>query len=104
MDPNPYESPHSPEPDRKPSAARRTIGTAAIVLLTPIAMLIAIKASCTACDAVLNTNLFGDDYGLMFLVGWTIVLVPPAAVLCGMILWARLARQEEEADQRRNDG
>ena len=73
---------------------KRSIGVGAILLLTPVAVAIAFGASCAATIAVLNTNIFGQNYGAMFVVGWAIFLLPPLAVLIGMLWWAKRRSRE----------
>jgi hypothetical protein len=93
LEPNPYESPRSGEPLTKGTTIKRSIGAGAILLLTPIAVAIAFGASCAATYAVLSTSFFGNNYGLAFIVGWSIFLIPPVAVLLGMIWLAIRARR-----------
>src|SRR4029453_15749270 len=87
-DPNPYEPPREPEALTTPQVVKRGIGVGVILLLTPVAVAIAFGASCAATYAFLNTSLFGQNYGLVFIFGWSIFLLPPFAVLVGMIWWA----------------
>src|SRR5262245_32469283 len=85
-DPNPYEPPREPEPLTTGKVVKRGVGVGVILLLTPLAVLIAFGASCAATYAFLNTSLFGQNYGLAFIFGCSICLLPRIAVLVRVIL------------------
>jgi hypothetical protein len=87
-DPNPYEPPRESELVTTAKVIKRGIGVGLILLLTPIAVLVAFGASCALTIAVVDSPLFGQNYGLVFVVGWSIFLLPPMIVLAGMIWWA----------------
>src|SRR5690242_9927224 len=99
MEQNPYESPKVPNSRKPSSVLRRSIGAVVILLLTPVAVAIAFGGSCAATFAILNTNIFGQNYGLAFLVGWSIFLIPPALVLVAMVWWFRVQLRSERASQ-----
>jgi hypothetical protein len=82
---------------------KSTLGTVVIVLLTPVAVGIALCGSCTATYAFLESPTFGQNYLLVFVVGWSIFLIPPAAVLVGMIWWAVLRRSQSNRLDRKPD-
>lgn len=96
MNVNPYESPRESQPLAQ-EKVKRAIGVGTILLLTPIAVLIALGGSCLASMAVVD---FIADLGTAVVVGLTVFLLPPALVLLAMIWWAvqasRRARQERD--------
>jgi cbb3-type cytochrome oxidase subunit 3 len=71
---------------------------AAILMLTPLAVLIAFGGSCAATHAFVNTSIFSEDYGMVFVVAFLIFLIPPAVVLIGMIWWAVRTHSRAKAD------
>ena len=89
-EPNPYESPHTGQPLAPVQVVKRGIGAATILLLTPVAVLITGGISCGA--SILYTDSVSAPASPPILrlndVGLAIFLVPPAAVLIGMIVWA----------------
>ena len=108
MEPNPYESPKVPEPLTAGAVVRRSIGAGTILLLTPVAVIIAFGGSCAATNAFVSTNLF--DLGTAIFVGFSIFLIPPAVVLIGMIWWAgrenaraKAAARDKRTEEKRGD-
>jgi hypothetical protein len=96
-DPNPYESPREPPPPSTGQVVKRGVGVVTILLLTPLAVLIAAGASCAATIAVVDSPPFAGKYGLAFIVGWAIFLPPPIAALAAMIWWARHTYVRDQA-------
>ena len=94
MEENPYQAPRDQKPLTAARAIKRSIGAGIILILTPIAVAVAFGASCAATNAFLNTNIFGQNYLLVFIVAWAVFLLPPAAVLAGMLWWAIRARRQ----------
>lgn len=81
-DQNPYEPPRSVEPFTPAKLPKREIGAGVILLLTPIAVGIAIGCSCTA------ANYVTGDLNTAIMRGILVAFVPPAVVLIAMIMWA----------------
>ncbi|QDU29739.1 hypothetical protein ETAA8_48540 [Anatilimnocola aggregata] len=92
MEQNPYESPRVPEPLTTSTVIKRTISVTLILLLTPLAVGIAFGGSCAATIAFVDSSAFGEDYGMVFVVASSIFLIPPVAVLVGMVWWASRVR------------
>lgn len=89
-DPNPYEAPQTEVSLRPGQVVKRGFGVALILALTPLAMAIAVFASCTASRWVdsLSPTL-------------TVTLVP-LACLTGLMVWAAFLdrRRKDDANQR----
>lgn len=98
MEQNPYESPRVPTPQTPHTVVRRAIGVAAILMLTPLAVLIAFGGSCLATRAFANSPTPGLDLGSVIAIAFSIFLIPPAAVLIGMIWWAVRTHSRAKAD------
>ena len=84
-EPNPYEPPQTPVPLKPAQVAKRGLGLLAIILLTPLAVLITGGISCFAGATYFEANQttpWSAERGL------AIFLVPPLIVLVGMIGWA----------------
>jgi hypothetical protein len=89
MDPNPYESPRTPEPLKPGKVIKRSIGAVAILLLTPVAVGIALGVSCsfgTSNSFILRMLSYFGNVQAVYFAAWSVVLIPPALVLIGM-LW-----------------
>jgi hypothetical protein len=88
-EPNPYEPPRESEQLTTGKVVKRGIGVGVILLLTPLAVLIAFGASCAAVnvfmDRFVEKPLFGNAF---VVVAFSIFLLPPAITLVGMIWWA----------------
>ena len=97
MEQNPYESPREQKPLTAGTTIKRSIGVGLILILTPIAVAVAFGASCAATNTFLNTNIFGQNYLLVFIVAWALFLLPPAAVLTGMLWWAIRVRRQSRS-------
>jgi hypothetical protein len=80
---NPYQPPREPDPLTKKPPLKRAIGVGTILLLTPLAVLIAGGASCAAAVAIVER--FSDT---AMGVGMIVCLTPPALALVAMIWWA----------------
>jgi hypothetical protein len=95
-DPNPYDPPQTPTPLAPAQTVKRGLGVAAILLLTPLALMIAGGVSCATAMAMVDAveATFGGGVGLaLFLI---VSFVPPIVVLVLMICWAiRAARQRQ---------
>jgi hypothetical protein len=98
---NPYESPKVPQPVQRRPLLRRSVGGALILLLTPVAIAIAYGGSCAATNAFLDTNVFGQNYGLVALVGFSIFLIPPIVVFIGMVWWFRAYMRAKTVDSKK---
>jgi hypothetical protein len=88
MDQNPYESPRSDKPLAPADKIKRGIGVGVILLLTPIAVVIAILRSCTAANYAANIP---GEVGAGITLGYLVAFVPPIIVLIAMGLWALCA-------------
>lgn len=90
MDVNPYQPPREPDPLQKKQAVKRAIGMATVLILTPVAVLIAAGASCTAAVLIADTlPLFGNSTrNAAIVVPLVVFIVPPVLVLIAMIGWA----------------
>jgi hypothetical protein len=84
-EPNPYKPPQSPEPLKPIQVAKRGLGLLAIILLTPVAVLITGGISCAAGAAYFDAH---QNAPWPVERALTIFLVPPLLVLVGMICWA----------------
>ena len=91
--PQPYESPREEKPLTTISVVKRSIGAGVILLLTPVAVLVAGGLSCAAAVDYVDSSLSGENWGDVMLVAWSIFLLPPVAVLIGMIWWAVRSRK-----------
>jgi len=100
---NPYESPKSEQPLKPGQIVKRGLGVATILLLTPVAVAIATRASCAATMLVVDA-LPGRQYALAFVVGWLVFLVPPILVLAGMVWWARRTYLRNAGSATKNPG
>ena len=99
-EPNPYEPPQMPEPLKPAQVAKRGLGVAAILLLTPVAVGIAMAGSCAAVDPVVNSVPPGE-YLRAFVLGWVVFLIPPGLTLIGMLRWAmRTHRRSQQSTER----
>jgi hypothetical protein len=98
-DPNPYESPKIRQPKRA-KIAKQTIGVTAVILLTPIALAIALTASCGATWGFVD--LVAPNYAVATFGGWAIFLVPPVVTLAFMIWWARREYIAKRNQQKRS--
>ena len=68
MDPNPYESPQVEQPLKRSQIVKRGVGLAAILLLTPPAMIVAVLTCCTAgrwFPAIGTLLAFGGPFALL---------------------------------------
>ena len=68
MDPNPYESPRVEQPLKRSQMVKRGVGLAAILLLTPPAMIVAVLTCCTAgrwFPAIGALIAFGGPFALL---------------------------------------
>jgi Na+-transporting NADH:ubiquinone oxidoreductase subunit NqrD len=92
-DPNPYEPPRHREPLTNAQVVKRGIGAGMILLFTPLAVLIAVGASCGA--AIFVFTSLPLDSKTEYLLGWSTMLVPPALVLFGMLWWAVRAQRRQ---------
>ena len=90
MDPNPYESPKTEQPLNRMQRLKRGIGLAAILLLTPPAMVIAVFTCCSA-------QLWFPGFPSL------ITIVAPFALLTGLMGWAAYeSRPRKEAPNTKN--
>jgi len=87
MEVNPYEPPREPDPITKKLPVKRAIGLGTILILTPVAVLIAAGASCAAAFAIVDSTR-PADVNSAITVGLIVFLGPPVLVLVGMIWWA----------------
>ena len=85
-DPNPYQPPQTPEPLTTGKVVKRGLGVVAILLLTPVAVVIAGGISCAAGMAFLGST--GQETDATVNTALAISLIPPALVLIGMLTWA----------------
>jgi hypothetical protein len=77
---NPYESPKTEQPLKPAQIAKRSAGLALILLLTPLAMVIAVAVCCSAINIVPSGGIFA--------------FAGPFVVLTALIYWAtRLDRR-----------
>src|SRR5437764_1166861 len=76
-EPNPYEPPREPEPLTTGKVVKRSVGVAAVIVLTPPAMIVAIGISCTA-----STLRIGPIEGLLVSFGG------PLLTLVALMVWA----------------
>lgn len=100
MDPRPTD-PRAPESTS--AGVKSSLGTVAIVLLTPVAVGIALCGSCAATNAFLENPTFGQNYLLVFVVAWSLFLILPVGVLVGMIWWAVRRRSPSNRLDRKQD-
>ena len=84
-EPNPYEPPQTPEPLKPAQVAKRSLGLLAIILLTPLSVLITGGISCYAGATYFEANQTTPWSAERALA---IFLIPPLLVLVGMICWA----------------
>jgi len=94
MEPNPYESPQAVQPLDRSRIVKRSVDFAAILLLTPPAMVIAVLACCSAQDA-----LPGYELPIMFGI--------PLGILLGLMIGATLLwrpRKDDPNSTRRGIG
>jgi hypothetical protein len=89
MEPNPYEPPHEKGPLTTGKMAKRGLGVGGIILLTPVAVGIALIPSCAAAYALLEVATISriNTYVLLY-VGLAVFAVPPTIALKLMIDWA----------------
>jgi len=103
VEPNPYESPKADEPLKSAQVVKRGLGVVAILLLTPVAVAVAFGGSCAATNGFLSSRffnrLFGQELGLVILVGLSIFLIPPIVVLIGMLRWAIATKRRNAVHQ-----
>ena len=85
VDVNPYQSPRESDPLAKKPPVKRAIGVGTILLLTPLAVLIAGGASCAAAVAIVDSS---SDINVAITVGMIVFLAPPVLALVAMIWWA----------------
>jgi hypothetical protein len=83
---NPYEPPKSDEPLKRAQVLKRGIGVATILLLTPVATVVACWGSCAAGRAM------GVAPSSLIAFG------PPLAVLMGLMIWASLLDRPRPGD------
>lgn len=83
-DPNPYESPQAAEPMSVGTVAKRAGGIGLILMLTPLAVIIAFGGSCAA--ALLTPDISNRSIG--YAVGFLMFLGIPLGVLVAMTSWA----------------
>jgi hypothetical protein len=83
-DPNPYQPPQTPEPVRRAQTVKRWFGVGAILLLTPLAVMIAVAAGCTASRLLPSLSHPVWDAVLSN----AIPVFVPLAVLTAMMIWA----------------
>lgn len=95
MNINPYEPPRDPQPK---GTMKRAFGVGAIILLTPLAVLIAGGLSCAASLVVLDSPLVGQSLDSAIIVGLSVFLGPPVLVLIAMVWWAIKASQDRGTD------
>jgi len=88
-EPNPYEPPREPEPLTREKVVKRSMAVAAIILLTPPAMAVAVAGSCTVAQ-VLRT-----DFPMMLILG------APLVVLTGLMVWASALDRRRKDDPNR---
>ena len=96
-DPNPYQPPQTPEPLKHTRLAKRGFGVAAILLLMPLAVGVAMAGSCAAIGPFLDAAVPPGAYGLAFVIGWLVFLTPPALTLIGMLWWAVMTHRRHRA-------
>jgi hypothetical protein len=88
-EPNPYESPRSEEPLTPAQVVKRGIGVATILLLTPVAMVIAVAGACTA------SMVFPG-------LPWMLIAVCfPLLLLVGLMVWAAVLDRARPGDANR---
>jgi len=83
MEPNPYEPPQSDKPQTRGKLVKRRIGFGVILLLTPLAVGIAIACSCKAAYYVADM-----PFNSAILAGYAVAFIPPVVVLVAMLWWA----------------
>lgn len=94
---NPYEPPQAPRPIQPGQIAKRGLGVAAILLLTPVAVGIAGLASCGATNEFVNANYNTSmSIEMLIVVGLGIFLIPPLATFIAMIWWAIRTHQRNK--------
>ena len=105
---NPYESPKTLDEKVSHSAVKKGIGVATILLLTPIAVGVALCAGCLAEDLPAFWVAPRWGYGVSIPISLLILFLPPLATLVGMIVWAvRVYRQRQvpgETGSKRDPG
>jgi hypothetical protein len=88
-EPNPYESPREAEPLTAKLVVKRGLGVGAILLLTPIAVIIAFGTSCGAVNAFMNAYVESPNFGRALVpIALAIFFLPPAITLVAMLCWA----------------
>lgn len=104
---NPYESPKNPRVREQPLAmVKKTVGFMTLVVLTPIAVLIATGLSCLAVFPTVElvgqaTRHLGDaHYTWMIFAGWAMFLIPPIIVLIAMARWGVLTYHREALERK----
>lgn len=85
-EPNPYESPQSGEPISLGRVAKRAGGIGIILLLTPLAVLIALGASCTASILALRASHPGTD-AAPFLLAAPVIPFGVLVAMTGYAAW-----------------
>jgi hypothetical protein len=73
------------------AAVKRGLGVGAILLLTPLAVLVAFGVSCAATMVIVESPLV-NNLNQAIVVGLAVFVGPPVVVLGGMIWWAVRAR------------
>ncbi len=102
-DPNPYEPPETPHSLTRKQVAKRGLGVTAILLLTPVAVVVAGGVSCAA--AAVMVDRIANNIETVFWIMLFVFIPPPVIVLCGMFVWAWRAahrpRSEHSESERR---
>jgi hypothetical protein len=84
-DPNPYEPPQAPQPLKRVHVVKRGLGVAAILLLTPPAMVVAIMGSCAVARMAPGQPIW-------------LAIGMPLAVLTGLMVGAVLLDRPRKGD------
>jgi hypothetical protein len=104
---NPYEPPRLSQRMPPLRVAKRTIGTTAVIVLTPLAFFIACAASCGTWWMV-EYDLYHFVMPLtLAVIAAAVLLLPPTVTLVAMIWWARreyLATPSQQEYARANGG
>jgi hypothetical protein len=103
--PNPYESPQTEQPLKPRQIVKRGMGLATILWLTPLAVGIAFAGSCAATSVtIMSLKSHSLSVEAMFLVGWSVFLVPPIITYVAMMWWARRASLRDAKQPKTNLG
>jgi hypothetical protein len=96
---NPYQSPQNPKPLDPAQIVRRGVGVAAILLLTPLAVIVAtfIGRGAAIVAQVAAEPIVGPDNPYLIFPLW---FGPPLVVLIAMLWWAlRVHRRNQEPEK-----